>query len=102
MRAQHLLKKFADDDVAFGTAVHSADPAIVEIMAIAGYDWVSIVLEHSSLTVERVATLQRAADTRGITTIVHVASAHDERIGPLLDEGVGGVVAPQVMSVDQV
>jgi 2-keto-3-deoxy-L-rhamnonate aldolase RhmA len=81
---------------AFGTALHSADPAILEIAALVGYDWVSIILEHCALDLTEVATLQRAADSRGITTLIHVANAHDTRILPLLNEGVGGIVAPQV------
>lgn len=102
MRAERLLGAIAEGRVAFGTGVHSPDPAIVEIIALAGYDWVSIVLEHAALTVEQIAVLQRAADSRGITTLIHVADAHDARIGPLLDEGVGGVIAPQLTSVADV
>jgi 4-hydroxy-2-oxoheptanedioate aldolase len=90
------LKKIGDGSPAFGIALRSPDPAIVEICAIAGYDWVSLTLEHASLTTREVANLQRAADLRGISTLVHVAGPDDPRILTLLDEGVGGVVAPHV------
>jgi 4-hydroxy-2-oxoheptanedioate aldolase len=96
VRAERLLSTLAQGRPAFGTALHSPDPAFVEIAAVAGYDWVSIILEHAPLTVTDIRLLQRAADARGITTLVHVADAHDQRILPLLNEGVGGVVAPQV------
>lgn len=102
MSAHSLLDALADDGIAFGIPLRSPDPAIVEICAIAGYDWVSISLEHSALTVREVATLQRAADARHITTLVHVAGPDDPRILALLDEGIGGVVAPHVTSAKEV
>lgn len=102
MSAERLLTTLAEGRVAFGIPLRSPDPAIVEIAAIAGYDWVAITIEHSSLTVREVAGLQRAADARGISTLIHLAAADDERALPLLDEGVGGVVAPQVESAGEV
>jgi 2-keto-3-deoxy-L-rhamnonate aldolase RhmA len=102
MRAQRLLGALAEGRVVFGTGVHSPDPAIVEIIDLAGYDWISVVLEHSTLTVEQVAVLQRAADVRGITTIVHVKDADDPRIGALLDEGIGGFVLTLVTTPEEV
>jgi 4-hydroxy-2-oxoheptanedioate aldolase len=97
-RAQHLLGVLGEDRIAFGTALHLSDPDLIEIVALAGYDWVTIPLEHAILSVGEIAALQRAADSRGITTLVHLASAGDERILPLLNSGVGGLVAPQVES----
>jgi 2-keto-3-deoxy-L-rhamnonate aldolase RhmA len=101
MSAERLLSALAEGRLAFGIPLRSPDPAVVEIAAIAGYDWVSISLEHSALTVREVATLQRAADARGITTLVHFADAYDHRILALLDEGIGGVVAPHVVQAAQ-
>lgn len=102
MSAERLLKTITGGGPAFGIALRSPDPAIVEICAIAGYDWVSFTVEHSSLTTREVANLQRAADVRGISTLVHIASADDPRILPLLDEGVGGFVAAHVTKAQQV
>jgi 4-hydroxy-2-oxoheptanedioate aldolase len=102
MSAERLLTALADGRRAFGIPLRTPDPAIVEIAAIAGYDWVSISLEHSALTVREVATLQRAADARGISTLVHMADAYDHRILALLDEGIGGVVAPHVTKASEV
>jgi 4-hydroxy-2-oxoheptanedioate aldolase len=102
MSARRLLDALASGRPVFGTALRTSDPAIVEIIAVAGYDWVSITLEHSSLTLRDVAALQRAADVRGITTLVHLPHAHDDRVLPLLDEGVGGVVASHVESAADV
>jgi 4-hydroxy-2-oxoheptanedioate aldolase len=94
--AERLLSTLAAGRKAYGIPIRSSDPAMIEIAAIAGYDWVSITLEHAALTVRDVAAMQRAADARGITTLVHLAETHDHRILALLDEGVGGVVGVHV------
>jgi 4-hydroxy-2-oxoheptanedioate aldolase len=95
MRGAKLLSVLAEEGrTAFGTAIHSADPALVEILALAGYDWVSIVVELASLTVPEISNLQRAADVHGLTTLVHLAGPDDARLVSMLDEGIGGVVTP--------
>jgi 4-hydroxy-2-oxoheptanedioate aldolase len=99
MSGRRLIDALAEGDrPLFGTALKTCDPAIVEVIAIAGYDWVSISIEHSSLSMDNVAALQRAADFRGITTLLHVAEPDDPRILPLLNEGLGGIVGCQVES----
>ena len=92
MSGTRLLAAIDEGRHAFGIPLRSPDPAILEICAIAGYDWVAITLEHSSISVRDVAMMQRAADFRGISTLVHLADPADVRILPLLDEGVGGIV----------
>jgi 4-hydroxy-2-oxoheptanedioate aldolase len=96
LSGNRLLKTLSEGRRAFGIPIRSADPAIIEICAIAGYDWVSITLEHAALTVRDIAVMQRAADARGITTLIHLAEPHDHRTLALLDEGVGGVVGVHV------
>jgi 4-hydroxy-2-oxoheptanedioate aldolase len=100
MRAQKLLSTLAEQRLAFGSTVHLRDPAFMEMLALEGYDWASIVLEHSHMSLDDIATLCLAADARGITVLVHPASARDPRILPLLNIGVGGILAPQCESAD--
>jgi 2-keto-3-deoxy-L-rhamnonate aldolase RhmA len=100
--AERLLATVRSGDTAFGTALHLSDPDVLEIVAVAGYDWVSVISEHASLGLAEIGNLQRAADARGITTLIHVGSVDDDRILPLLNLGVGGIVAPQVESAADV
>jgi 4-hydroxy-2-oxoheptanedioate aldolase len=92
VHAEPLLNKLAAGEVALGMVLHITDPAIVEIAALAGYDWVSYTLEHSDLTGHEIEAIQRAADSRGIPTLLHVPGADDPRIMPALAAGVGGIV----------
>lgn len=101
MSARHLLDALQENRPVFGTALRTGDPAIVEIVAIAGYDWVSITLEHSTLSVADIGLLQRAADARAITTLIHMPRPDDPRILQLLDDGVGGIVGCNVESGEE-
>jgi 4-hydroxy-2-oxoheptanedioate aldolase len=83
--------------MAFGLPVFLLDPAIVEICALAGYDWVSIVAEHAPASIDTISSFQRAADAAGITILVHVAHAGESWILPMLDLGIGGVVSAHVV-----
>jgi 4-hydroxy-2-oxoheptanedioate aldolase len=92
MRADRLQAALADGRAALGTTIHLSDPAVVEAAAIAGYDWLSLIVEHAPFSLHDVHRHQLAADARGITTLVHIASPDDGRILPLLNLGVGGIV----------
>ena len=102
MRAEHLLEVLGGDDVALGAAVHFADPAVVEIAALAGFDWVSVAVEHATITMKDVAALQLAADVRSLTLLAHVTQPDDFRILPLLNAGIGGVVLAHATRADDV
>jgi 2-keto-3-deoxy-L-rhamnonate aldolase RhmA len=92
VRAERLLDVLAGGGTAIGASLHLADPSVVEVAAVAGFDWVTIALEHAALSVKDVAALQLAADVRGITLLVLVEQPDDPRILPLLNAGVGGIV----------
>jgi 4-hydroxy-2-oxoheptanedioate aldolase len=92
MRATRLLEVLAAGETALGISLHLSDPAVVEIAALAGFDWVTIALEHAPLSVRDVLTLQLAADVRGVTLLVLVEQPDDPRILPLINAGVGGIV----------
>jgi 2-keto-3-deoxy-L-rhamnonate aldolase RhmA len=102
MRAEKLLGVLRDGEIAVGAAVHFADPAVAEIAALAGFDWVSVAVEHDTITTKDVAALQLAADVRAMTLLVHVIQPDDPRILPLLNAGVGGVVLAHASSGDDV
>lgn len=102
MRGQRLIRTLAGDRPALGASLHIADPAVVEIAGIAGFDWVSIAIEHATLDLGDLAALQLAADVRDVTTLIHVADADDPRILPLLNTGVGGIVLAHAVTAAQV
>jgi 4-hydroxy-2-oxoheptanedioate aldolase len=78
------------------TKLQGAEP--VELMALAGFDFVIADLEHSPLSLSDVATQVVAAHSRGIPMYVRVQPGIDASCGRLLDAGLDGIVFPHVSS----
>lgn len=79
-----------------GIFVKSRDPAVVEILALAGFDFVVIDGEHGVFDRTDIATLCLAARAGGIAALVRVPPEAPDWIGASLDAGAAGIVAPQV------
>ena len=71
-------------------------PGIVELAAIAGFDFVLIDCEHGFFTIESVAGLIVAADGAGIAAIARPPSADSGEVGRYLDAGAAGTLLPRV------
>ena len=66
MKAAHGLKKrLAAGRPVLGSWLTLAHPAIAEIMAKAGFDWLAVDLEHSAITIAQAEELIRVVDLCG-------------------------------------
>jgi 4-hydroxy-2-oxoheptanedioate aldolase len=83
-----------------GSFVGIPHPAVVEVMAWAGFDFLCIDGEHAALGPADVEELIRAADACGIPAIVRVFQVGPE-VGHALDSGAAGVLVPRVESAAQ-
>lgn len=73
-------------------------PAIAEILANAGFDWLVVDLEHSTITIEQAGDLIRIIDLCGVTPLVRLTSNHPDQIKRVMDAGAHGIVVPMVNS----
>jgi 4-hydroxy-2-oxoheptanedioate aldolase len=96
MSNSSLRARLSKGEFAIGAIDHINDPAILELMALAGFDWVSFTLEHAGPTVDDMLALQRAADAYDLTTLLHVPAPEDPRLLAMLHAGIGGVVLQNV------
>jgi 4-hydroxy-2-oxoheptanedioate aldolase len=71
---------------------------LVDLAALAGFDYVLIDTEHGHLGFEAVEHLVRAAEAAGVTPLVRASHNAPAEILRLLDMGAQGVMAPQVSS----
>jgi 4-hydroxy-2-oxoheptanedioate aldolase len=92
-RLREVLKK---DRYALGAFVSVNAPAIVEVLAISGLDFVVLDMEHSPLNFESVENMIRAAEIYDITAIVRVTDFDKKIIARLLDVGSHGIQVPMV------
>ncbi|BCB90997.1 HpcH/HpaI aldolase family protein [Phytohabitans suffuscus] len=73
----------------------------VEIMALAGFDFVVIDLEHGALDLADVSRLVAVASAHGLTPLVRVPDHGATTIQRVLDAGAQGVLVPHVDSPEQ-
>jgi 2-keto-3-deoxy-L-rhamnonate aldolase RhmA len=72
---------------------------VVELAAIAGFDFVVLDCEHGFFSIESVASAVLAADGAGIAAIVRAPSALSDQVGRYLDSGAAGTLLPRVEGV---
>ncbi|MEA2283354.1 MAG: hypothetical protein QOK21_3961 [Solirubrobacteraceae bacterium] len=83
-----------------GTVLSLGDVALAELAG-AALDFAWIDLEHGALGLRDAQALAIALAASGCAAHARVPSIDSELLGPLLDAGVDGVVAPRVDTADQ-
>jgi len=77
-------------------------PAIMQLLAIAGFNFTIIDNEHGPFNIETIADLSRAGRAYGITPIVRVPELSYTYLAQSLDVGAQGIMLPRVYTVEQV
>lgn len=81
-----------------GSWLTLAHPAIAEIMAAAGFDWIVIDLEHSVVSLRETEELIRVIEAAGVAPLVRLTSNDANLIKRVMDAGAHGVVVPMIAS----
>jgi 4-hydroxy-2-oxoheptanedioate aldolase len=81
-----------------GIFVGIPSPALIEMCAFAGFDFVIIDNEHGSADLQTTENMLRAARATGIVPVVRCRQADIARV---LDMGASGVQVPMVSTVEQ-
>src|SRR5467141_3966867 len=99
MKEIRVKRILSEGGLALGTHVGGiADPQLVEIIGLAGFDAAFIDMEHTSFDLHDVQLAVMAAERVGITPIVRTPGFDPAFILRLLDMGVQGVQVPHVSS----
>lgn len=91
-----LRSRLLAKDVLVGTFSAIAHPAVTEMVAGAGFDFMVIDAEHSQISRENLEDLFRAAEVGGTPAILRVPDNNRVWIGSALDAGAAGVLVPRV------
>ncbi len=89
---------FNDNEVALGSWITLAHPAVAEIMANAGFDWLAIDLEHSVITIREAEELIRVIELSNVVPLVRLTSNNSDLIKRVMDAGAHGIIVPMVNS----
>ena len=75
---------------------------VVELAALAGFDFLVVDVEHGFFSIESVAAMILAADAAGIPAIVRPPSPTSTEVGRYLDAGAAGTLLPRVEGAEAV
>ena len=95
-KKQELLSRCS-----FGSWITIPHPSVAELLVRAGFDWLTVDLEHSAITLESAAELIRTIDLAGITPMVRVGSHDANVIKRVMDAGAHGIIASTVNTAEQ-
>ena len=96
MHENRVKSKIGKGRLALGKYIGIADPAVVEVVGLAGFDAAFIDMEHTSFDLPMVEAMIRACDLAGITSIVRVPDNNAKTILRVLDAGAQGIQVPHI------
>lgn len=100
MRENRVKRVMREGGLAIVSHVGFADPAVVEIIAMAGFDGAFIDMEHTVFDLQLIGEMIRVADLMGITPLVRVPDNDAKLILRLLDMGAQGIQVPHVQGIE--
>ncbi len=92
-----IKEKLKNGEVTFGTWQMIGDTSITEILCQAGYEWVTVDMEHTGIDVDDAIELIRVIDLSGKTPAVRLAVNDFTLIKRVLDSGAKIIIVPMVM-----
>ncbi len=99
---QNLLsERYEKQGFVLGTFLEIPSPQVVELLGLAGFDFVVIDREHGAINLETTETLIRAACSAGISPMVRVSHCDPIAIRQPLDMGAAGIHVPMVATAGQ-
>ena len=101
MKTNTVKRAIREGRPTIGTWLSLASVLAAERMAQAGFDWLTIDLEHSPTNWETAMAMSAVIGARGVAPLVRVPSSSDENIKRALDLGAYGIVAPMVTTPEQ-
>ena len=100
MKPNRMKEKIARGGAALGCSVMIPSPQIVEMLGIAGFDWVLIDCEHGSIGPADVELMAMACDAVGITSIARPKTNSASDIQSVMDRGAMGVQVPHINTAE--
>lgn len=98
MLAHDIKRAFADGRTVVGSWMSLGDTGVAEIMARAGFDFLTVDMEHSAITLRDAQELIRVVSLAGVCPLVRLSSNDPTQAKRIMDAGAAGVIVPMVNS----
>lgn len=99
-KANPVKDTLRNGGVSFGCFVPMPSPEVVELVALAGFDFALLDGEHGRISPDDAYAMVLAAEARGIQAMARVGQNDRQVILKYLDLGMTGVLIPQTTTAD--
>ena len=96
-----IRKKLKEGEVSIGSWMQLNSSAVAEIMGKAGFDWISVDMEHGSISNSDLPDIFRAIELKGSLPIARIAEGTLSNCKQALDAGAGGLIIPMITEANQ-
>ncbi len=97
---KNIKAMLKEGKVCLGTWIQIGSPTVAELMARQGFDWAAIDLEHTEITMDKVADIFRGFKNTGTAPMARVVENDTMAIRRVLDCGAAGVIVPLVNNAE--
>jgi len=93
-----LKQKLKNNQLTIGSWITIGNSSVVEIMATAGFEWLCIDMEHTSIDLGTAKMLITTIHANNMKALVRVSKNEEVAIKKVMDMGADGVIVPMVKS----
>lgn len=93
-----LKNKLINNKLTIGSWITIGHPSVVDVMATAGFDWLVVDMEHTSIDLTTAHNLIATIQANGMKALVRVSKNEEVIIKRVLDMGADGIVVPMIKS----
>ncbi|MGM0582635.1 MAG: HpcH/HpaI aldolase family protein [Bacteroidota bacterium] len=97
----NLKNKLRKNELTIGTWVTISHPAVIEILSSAGFEWITLDIEHSAINIESVQNLLGHIQGNGMEGLVRVSKNEEVVIKRVMDAGADGVIVPMIKNKEE-
>ncbi|MGE4293553.1 MAG: HpcH/HpaI aldolase/citrate lyase family protein [Desulfovibrio sp.] len=101
MKTNPLKHALLKHQQTYGCWVTLGHPLIPEILAPAGFDWLAIDMEHTSITLSDLLPLLMSTEANGMVPLVRLGENNPTLIKRVMDAGAYGIIVPNVMNAEE-
>jgi len=96
-----LKQKLRDRELSIGSWLSIPHQSIVEILSSAGFEWLTIDIEHSAIDLQTVQNLIGHIQANDMEALVRVSKNDEVIIKRVMDAGANGVIIPMVKNAGE-
>lgn len=96
-----LKQKIRNKEITIGSWITLGHASIAEVLLKVGFDWLTIDMEHSAITIAEAQQLIQVIELGGGVPLVRVGVNNPYEIKRALDAGAHGVIVPMVQNKEE-